>query len=188
MADVHPTDQPSATFQWLPAYAQQIADGANRWAYLEYYINSSIWLLADVRPAIGACLTSQMYTMSAKLAALLSLLKLRKAPQDILDRVNKFASAHRDALEARNRMVHDIWLNDNVAKANMGKLRITADKILRYNIESIDISSLIQDVQKIENRRLDAAIIKDAIERALPSLPEMSQSELHPITESHVGP
>jgi hypothetical protein len=181
-----PTDQPATELHWLPAYAQLIADGANRWAYLEYYINSSIWLLADLRPAIGACLTSQMYTLNAKLSGLLALLKLRKAPQELLDRINKFASQSRDALEARNRMVHDVWLNDYIQPTQMGKLRITADKVLRYNIESINAEELRQDVQKIETRRLEAGMIKHAIELALPSLPEMSQSELYPITETHV--
>lgn len=180
------SDQPIKGFRFLAAYAELIADAANRWAYLEYYVNSSIWLLAEVKPAVGACMTSQMYTFNAKLSALLSLLKLRKANQPLIDKVNKFASNVRDALEARNRAVHDVWLNDNINTTQMGKLRITADKILRFKIEEIKIEALRSDVEMIEIRRVQAGEIMDEIKRVLPSLPEMSHEELHPIVETPV--
>jgi hypothetical protein len=182
------SDQPVKGFKFLPAYAGLIADAANRWAYLEYYINSSIWLLAEVKPAIGACLTAQMHTLNAKLSALLSLLKLRKADQALIDKVNKFASSVRDALDARNRDVHDVWLNDNINKDKMGKLRITADKVLKFRIEEVDIEELRADVEIIEKRRIQAGEIREEVTRALPSLPQMSHAELHPIIENPAVP
>jgi hypothetical protein len=183
-----PSDQPKREFRWITSYAQQIADAANRWAYLEYYINKSIWALADVKPAIGACMTSQMYTLNAKLSALLSLLKLRKASEELIVRVNRFSSGVRDALDARNRLVHDIWLTDELNKSEMGKLRITSDKKLEFKIESVSLVKLTQDVQVIERRRLEAGEIAAAIESALPSLPDIPQAELYPITETPTVP
>jgi hypothetical protein len=85
-------DRPTITqgdFTFIAAYADQIAHGCNLWASLEYYINTSIWALADVEPAIGACMTAQMYTMNARLSALLALLKFRRADKKIIGRVNK---------------------------------------------------------------------------------------------------
>jgi|HubBroStandDraft_6_1064221.scaffolds.fasta_scaffold606253_1 hypothetical protein len=178
-----PSDRPK-TFLSSRTYAAAIADGANRWAYLEYYINKAIWELAGVKPALGACLTSQMYTLNAKLNALLALLKLRKADSAILTSVNKFAASVRDALEARNRIVHDVWMNNNFHPDVMGKMRVTADKQLVMKIENIELSKLQADVQLIEKRRLEAGEIEDTIRRALPSLPEMSQGELYPIVET----
>ena len=177
-------DKPTKGFTFVPAYAELIAHAANRWAYLEYYINKSIWLLADCKPAIGACMTSQMYTLNAKLSALLSLLKLRKVDQVIIDKVNKFSSGSRDALEARNRTVHDLWLLDNLHPGQMGKLRITADKILQFHISEVGLVALKADVETIERRRVEAGEIEEAIRRVLPTLPEMSPTELHPITET----
>ena len=182
------SDKPVKGFHFLPVYADLIASAANRWAYLEYYVNCSIWLLADVKPAIGACLTSQMYTLNSKLSALLSLLKLRKADTALIDKVNKFASSVRDALDARNRDVHDIWLNDNINKDQMGKLRITADKVLRFHIDEVKSDALVNDNEIIERRRVEAGEIMEAIKAALPSLPEMSHTDLHPITETPVVP
>lgn len=183
-----PILEPKQGFQWLTTYAVLIADAANRWAYLEYYIQQAIWELAEVSPAIGACLTSQMYTFNSKMSALLALLKLRKAPQPLIDRVNKFASQVRDAHDARNRAAHDIWLNDNVNPEQMGKLRITADKILRYNIEEIKGDELLSDVKTIELRRAEAGFILQAVRDTLPSLPQISPEELHPIVESQPIP
>jgi hypothetical protein len=177
-------DQPAKGFRFLPAYADLIAEGTNRWSYLEYYLNSSIWLLTGDAPAVGACQTSQMYTANAKLSALLSLLKLRKADQVLIDRVNKFASNFRDALEARNRIDHDVWLNDTNNPDQMAKLRITADKVLRFGVEAVPLEQLRTDVAMIDNRRLDMGEIREAIRAALPTLPQMSLAELHPITET----
>jgi hypothetical protein len=173
-----PSITPSEVFNFLPAYTHRIAHAANRWAYMEYYFNS------DTKPAVGACLTSQMYTLNSKLNALLSLLKLRKADQTLIDMVNKFAAQSRDALEARNRLVHDIWLNDNYAPDQMGKMRITADRVLRFIIEPVPVEKLDADVMTIEHRRAQAGTILEAVKAALPVLPEMSLTELHPITET----
>ena len=109
-------------FKFVPEHAEQIAHGCNLWAMLEYYINNSIWALADIEPAIGACMTSQMYTMNARLSALLALLKFRRADQKIIDKVNKFTANVRDAQEARNRVAHDVWLLDRNNPGTMGKL------------------------------------------------------------------
>jgi len=173
------------TFQFLPNYANLIAEAANQWAYIEYLVAKSIWLLADVKPAMGACVTSHVYTTHAKLSALLALLKLRKAPQPLIDKVNKFAADFRDGAEARNRLVHDVWLTDNLHPDKMGKLRITADKILKFKAETIESEALAADVLIIEKRRKEMTAISREIEVALPTLPEMSHSELHPIVESH---
>jgi hypothetical protein len=185
------TDKPATpqiALGFVPEYAGQIAHGCNLWAMLEYYINNSIWALADIEPAIGACMTSQMYTMNARLSALLALLKLRRADQKIIDKVNKFAANVRDAQDARNRLAHDMWLLDRNNPGTMGKLRITADKTLNFDISAVSIEELKNDVGKISARRLEFAAIRDEIMAALPTLPEIPQEELHLIAHNQIRP
>jgi hypothetical protein len=171
-------------FHFLPDFADSIANAANNWAYLEYFVNSSIWLLAGVAPALGACLTSQIYTINARLDALVALMKLRRVDAALIKRVNKFQNSVRDAQDIRNRIVHDLWLNDNHSRANMGKFRITAARELKFGIDSITREALNADLAKIENRQAEASAIRDAIVAALPDLPEVPHHELHPILET----
>jgi hypothetical protein len=184
MADIPESEE--GGFRFLPEYAELIAEGTNRWAYLEYYIGKSIWSIAGLEPAIRACLTTQLFTLNAKNNALLSLLKLRKAPQPIIDLVNKFASSSRDALDARNRIAHDMWLNNKAETDRMGKIRMTGDKVLKFTIEDISINDLKKDINIINVRRLQAGEICASIEACVPSLPEIHQKELRPIIENPV--
>ena len=77
--------------KFIPEYADQIAHAVNNWAFLEYAVNSIIWDLAGVRPALGACITAQIYPMHARLNALVALLRLRRAPLVLVGKVNNFA-------------------------------------------------------------------------------------------------
>jgi hypothetical protein len=69
----------------------------------------------------------------------------------------------------------------------MGKLRITADKVLRFGIATVDESQLRGDVALIEVRRAEMGVIVREIRDALPSLHEMSHQELQPIYENRGG-
>jgi hypothetical protein len=147
-------------FHFLPEFAELISHAANSWAYLEYYINASIWTLAGVAPALGACVTSQVYTINARLDALVALMKLRRVDDQLIKRVSRFQGSVREAQDLRNRIVHDLWFNDNHVPKNMGRLRITATRDLKFGIDSITIESLRSDVTKIEVRRREAGAIR----------------------------
>jgi hypothetical protein len=177
-------DEKGTNFRFLPEFAEAIAEAANSWTALEYAVNTTIWALADVKPALGACLTAQIYTMPARMDALLSLMKLRQVSDAIIDRTNKFVSQFRDALDARNRTVHDYWMNDRLRPESMGKLVITAQKVARFRIVSVEIAELKNDVQKIHERRYQFEAIRRAVDDALPSLPRIPPASLYPITET----
>jgi hypothetical protein len=170
-------------FRFLPEYADCIANAANSWSYLEYYINTTIWDLAKVEPALGACITSQIFSIPARVDAVVSLLKLRKADSKLIGKVNKFAETFRGANEARNRIIHDVWLNDNVDTHYMGRLTITAKKSLEFDVQTVPITELKADLAEIERVRAKFAEIRREILAAIPSLPEMSPTELRPINE-----
>jgi len=175
-------------FSFIPEYADCIARVANVWARLEYDVSVAIWALADVRPAIGACITSQVFTLRSKLDALLALAKLRRVDGAIIREINKFADDARGGQEIRNRIIHDQWLQDNINPGQMGHLRITAAKVLEFKIKPVIFPDLAADLERLEDLATRFHGIRQAIETALPTLPEIPQSELHPITESRQDP
>jgi hypothetical protein len=169
---------------FVPEFADCIARVASCWARLEYDVSVAIWTLAELRPAFGACLTAQIFTLNAKLSSLLALAKLRRVDQKLIDKINKFAARIRDGQDRRNRIVHDLWLADRLNPAGMGRLRITAEKKLNFAIQAVELQEVRADLDKIIEIATDFASIRKSIEAALPTLPEIPQTELHPIIES----
>ena len=172
-------------FEFPGEYAQCIAQIISNWAALEYNINLSIWHLAGVYPAIGACITEQIFTLDARIKALLALLKLRRAPDGLITRLNKFAERVRKPQEVRNRVVHDTWYQGTSTK-KMSQLKIGAKGTLSYAFKDIAIEDLRSDSREVTRAMSDAVKIRDSIEVALPTLPEIPLGELHP-TVLHSG-
>lgn len=172
-------------FEFIPEYSHCVANVANDWANLEYYINESIWILADVVPAFGACITSQLVSLTSRLTALLALLKVRKAPQKLIDQVNKFAEDARGPTELRNRIIHDMWLIDNRNPGQMGQMQVSAQKKLVFKIKERKLSEVQHERETIVQCRQKAWVIRKEIRAVLDSLPEIPQSEQAPIIEHH---
>jgi hypothetical protein len=61
----------------LAPYCEQVGWIANDWAGLEFRIDHLIWYLAGVDRSAGACMTSQLTGIKARLCVLLALIKLR---------------------------------------------------------------------------------------------------------------
>ncbi|WP_342361045.1 hypothetical protein [Terrarubrum flagellatum] len=150
-------------FKWAPGFADAIANIANRWAHLEFYINYSIWLLAGLDAQRGACLTSQMYTLQAKLSAMKSLLEFADAPKELVTRVNKFAESIRGPQEMRNRALHDMWLMDNEDAAKMARLEIVAPGKLKFEPKPYEARGLEEVLAGIVIASKEANSIRLAI-------------------------
>jgi len=168
-------------FKFIPEYANGIASIASCWATIEYYENNSIWIVAKLDPKTGACMTSQMYTLQAKLAGLLSLLKLHGAPDTIISRVNRFAENIRGPQEHRNRVVHDIWMLDNRHPGSMSRLEATASKKLKFEMQDVPIQRLKDIYTELSACRQEFYNIRADIFTAQPSFPGIPGSELDPI-------
>lgn len=69
----------------------------------------------------------------------------------------------------------------------MGRMTITARRKLDFDVKSVSIEDVRADLAKITKRRDEFNQIRKAISAALPTLPEMSQSELRPINETPAG-
>ena len=171
-------------FSFIPEFSDCIARIASCWARIEYDVSATIWALADVRPALGACITAQIYTFNGRLNALLALAKMRRVDDKIISRINRFAENSRSGQDKRNRTVHDLWMQDNGNPGNMGRLRITAEKKLAFKIQSVMFPEIKKDLETIEDLSTEFSAIRDVIDAALPTLPEIPHQELHPIIET----
>jgi len=151
------------------------------WSSTENALNFCIWAVAGIAPTLGACLTSQIYAMSGRWSALLALLKIRRAPQRLIDLVNEMAEASRGPLEIRNRTVHDawVWRPDGA----VGRFEITAPKKLRFDIIEIPLDELKANFETLLKFNDRVVEMRKTIYAALPSLPEMSPEELRPISD-----
>ena len=166
-------------FEFPDDFAQCIAQITAAWSALEYNVDMSIWHLAGVYPAIGACITGQIYTLQGRISALVALMNLRKAPTNLISRVNKFSESVRKPLEIRNRLVHDQWFRTKET-GQMKQLEIGAKGTLTYGFKRIDIEPLTADMEVVRTAMREAGSIRDAIETALPTLPEIPLEALHP--------
>lgn len=171
-------------FRFAPGFADKIADVAACWSALEYLINASIWELAEVRPALGACITSQIRTVHSRLSALLALMKLRKVESRLIKRVNKFAESVREPQELRNRIIHDQWVNHPSDQSKMGRVEIVAPKVLSMKVIEIQLTEINEDLRKVKECCMTFRAIRYDIQDALPTLPKMPHEALHPIIET----
>jgi hypothetical protein len=172
--------EPHPGFDFPADYAQCIAKITSYWSALEYNINLSIWHLAGVYPAIGACITEQIFTLDGRMKALFALLRLRQAPDNLIKRVNKFAEKSRKAQAIRNRIAHHTW-HRKTESGKMVQMEVGAKGMLTYRFKDILIEALLADQETVKNAMAEATGIRDTIEAALPTLPEIPLAELHPI-------
>jgi len=172
-------DKPYKGFVFPAEYAEGIAQIISCWSALESNINMAIWHLAGVYPAIGACLTEQIFNLENRLRALLALLKLRQAPDQMVSRVNKFLKHSRKAHDIRNRVAHHTW-HQNIETKKMRQLEIGARGTLAYGFKPIEPGDIKANVAEVKKLMREASDIRDAIEIALPTLPEIPLGELHP--------
>jgi hypothetical protein len=168
-------------FKFIPKYADTIASIANQSATIEFYVNHSIWIVADIDSPSGACITSQIYTLQGRLSALLALLKLHRAPDNLIKRVNKFSEKVRGPSENRNRILHDIWLVDNRDPTSMGRMQMTAAKTLKFGIVDVAQTELQAIYDELAACRLEMYEIRGKIFAAQPTFPGIPPTELNPI-------
>jgi hypothetical protein len=164
-----------------PRFHELVGRIATEWAILEFHVNECIWLLADVYPALGACITSQIININGRLTALLALMKVRRVDQKLVDKINQFASDVRGPLEKRNRAIHDPMIVEQT-EGLAGRITVVAPKKLTFTIQEITFEELQSDFDEIMQCSLTFQGYRQQIVDALPSLPGIPLKELHPIT------
>lgn len=164
-----------------PRLLKLIGEGATWWAALELYTNECIWFLAGTPPALGACLTAQIFNIDGRLRALQSLLRIRRASDATIRDVSRFSDECRGPSEKRNRLIHDPWGRSHEGRSS--KIEITAKKALKFELRDVELSEVEADVAAISRCVMRFVEIRAKILAELPTLPEIPRSELHPIVQ-----
>jgi hypothetical protein len=77
------------------------------WASLEWELNQTIWELANIELGAGACITSQIFTVSSRMRCIIALVHYRHGSNDLLGDLEKFMRKVEGLSRQRNRYIHD---------------------------------------------------------------------------------
>jgi len=152
---------------------------ANSSAILELHANECIWALAGVQQGLGACITSQIFNTANRFKALAALMKLRRVDEPLIDEINKIIADFRDPSEKRNRALHDPWVVNR--EGGTGRVEVTANHKLVFEVREIPIEELNRDRLEIENFTRRFLLFRNKIFAALPTLPPIPELRLQPI-------
>jgi hypothetical protein len=162
-----------------PAALRSIGAIASDWAAIEFMISHLTWRLAGVYPALGACITAQIYTFNGRVDALIALLRLRQADKKLIADVNRFKERSRGPQELRNRIVHDAWTRGK--RKNIGRLmrlEVTARNKLSFDLLPTTQKQLKEDEQTIRQFVFSFGPLRARILDALPTLPGIPVGQL----------
>lgn len=114
---------------------------ASVWSSLERGIDTALWMMSGVPDGkLGACLTTQIMSVRAKLIALEALASVLRANDDVLKAIRSFRNETEGPARKRNRIIHNPIYGDGGSDLKMGLL--TIDKKLIHAEEPITPSEL----------------------------------------------
>lgn len=153
---------------------------AHDWAALEYSISQLIWRLADVHPAYGACITSQLYAVNGRMKAIISLMGVRAFDEKLIKKMNMLSQKIATAGETRNRVLHDS-IGVERGTERFKRAVVKADRTLVFEGQTISAESISKERGPIIECLNEFVALYHQIVTVLPTLPEKPQSELSPI-------
>jgi hypothetical protein len=134
------------------------------WAQFEFFVNETIWELADLERKIGACITAQMIGPAPRFKAMAALMHQRAVGKDLIDEMNVLSGRAQQQSDKRNRIVHDPWSISG--EGVVQRLLVKADRKLEFefitdtpdelNKTYVEIIRLIQDFEGFRARMLAA--------------------------------
>ena len=77
-------------------------------AKFEHWIDQAIWILADLDPRKGTCITSQVGSIHGKFRALLALMEDAKRPKLAIDAANQLSAKAANVVNVRNRFANNL--------------------------------------------------------------------------------
>lgn len=103
-------DEKAPDFSELDKWYILVGKIASTYAAFELHLDNMIWHLADMKPRLGSCVTSQIGNIHAKSRAIVALLSLFEDTDAMIDKTNKLSADARAPVDARARAVHDAWI------------------------------------------------------------------------------
>jgi hypothetical protein len=128
-------ESPEDVHKRIAPLLEAIGYVAVHWARLEHEINQAIWALCALESADGACLTAQIPSIMPRMRALIALVHKNGCGEKLLTDLNRFAGEADKLARRRNRVIHDPWYFRDDTNQIFGRLEVTADKRLVYEIK-----------------------------------------------------
>ena len=122
-------------------YFFSIGQLAILWAEFEFSVNDAIWELSNVSRKAGSCMTWQLIGPAPRFRCLVSLLNLRKVPQELVKAFNVLSSDADSLGRQRNRYLHDPIMLDTTDNS-IQRLEITADRFVKHGFIPIEVGEI----------------------------------------------
>jgi len=128
------------------------------WAELEYQINEAIWELSNIERWAGACITSQIFSPSARMRALVALIRVRNGAEED---VKKFTSLTPSIIKLghrRNAYVHEPWaIEEGTDKIKRIHINLEGEFEFGFRAtELVDLKRLYEEITSVAVRFGDA--------------------------------
>lgn len=85
---------------------REIGRIATTWAKFEHWIDQAIWLLAEIDPRKGACVTTQINSIHGKFRALIGLMGEASRPAKAIKLAKQLSDEAARVVQIRNRFAH----------------------------------------------------------------------------------
>jgi hypothetical protein len=121
------------------------------WAQIEHILDLIIWELADVRQAIGSCITGQMMGHAPRFKAIQALGLLRGLDTRLLKSIESLSNQIAGLAVERNRIVHDAWYIEHTS-GQVGQFKSPSHKRNKFGIDDIDVTAVDATLSKIQTK------------------------------------
>jgi hypothetical protein len=168
MATQNPPTEIRPLFATIPTtHYAAIGKVVANWAAFEHLIESALWVLAQIDDEPAACLTAQIPNMARRFDALLALLRLHGASEEIIKEINKFVDATHALTTKRNRVAHDAWHWEFKTQRAL-RLEISAQKRLVYGFTAMPEEEVEEVVEEIASHIDDFDALMRRVFSSLP--------------------
>lgn len=146
-----------------------------KWAILEHTLNEVVWKLANIPEKIGACFTAQYMNHSQRLDTIIALSHIHGVPTALIAEAKSLKQKLFDAADARNRAVHDPWLEitawtSDGNSSQVAQFKSMDKKGLNFGPQNIDLKALEETLARVNDRIKDCSKFRSAIFSALQTL------------------
>lgn len=124
---------------------------ASKWALVENFLDRTIWQLAKLDEATGACLTAQITGSHARLIAIYALCLHQKKSDKILKQIRELQFKFKGVQDRRNRILHDAWYVEDSAQLTEQFKSMARDEYL-IGFHPVDEDFIKETLAKMQRR------------------------------------
>ena len=154
-----------------PNHIEYVGLIASNWAQLEFYIDTTSWRLANIKPEVGSCFSANLGSIHLKLRTLYALLELHEASKSLKKDFRAYQNRISGTADKRNRVVHDPWMTA-VWSGGQGMSQFVSradSKGREFGSKIVPLSDLVKINQEIYKRIDQFFKLREKIAAELPA-------------------